>query len=152
VLPYSYTQRGRSGGTSFRRQLPSASAGDYSSLGAQRDSQISNNAVYDVIIGLPSEVRNAVIALLSDMHESELPRAKEHIVVCRRAWDEWNAVADRIQSGDGKTVGAEQIVRRNRYLLARARILYFDAFEYRGEWKRERERQWWEGPDGEGSF
>ena len=74
------------------------------------------------------------------MHESELARAKERIVACRMAWDEWNAVADRIRSG-ARTV--EEVVCRSRYMLARARILYFDAFEYRDEWKRARESQWW---------
>jgi hypothetical protein len=201
VPPPSSAHSTRSPVSSSRRHLPSPAPGDHSSPETQKDSQISNRALYDVIVGLPGDVRCAVIALLSDMHESELPRAKERIVACRRAWDEWNAMADGTQScggagggaaprgggggeggarerpermalggrtpggggdtwpgdpeaavggGSGRAVGAEEAVLRNRYLLARARILHFGAFEYRPEWRRERERRRGKGPDGEG--
>jgi hypothetical protein len=48
-----------------------------------------------------------------------------------------------------RLVGTEELVLRNRYELAKARILHFGAFEFRPEWRREREGRLSEGHEGE---
>jgi hypothetical protein len=45
-------------------------------------------------------------------------------------------------------VGAEECALRDRYEVAKARVVHFSAFEFRPEWRRERERR--KGREGEG--
>lgn len=103
-----------------------------------------------------------VIALLEDAHPRELHRAKERIVECRQAWDQWRAVLADTESGSGgepngaarvsgesstggRVVGAEECALRGRYELAKTRIVHFGAFEFRPEWSRERRQKRMEG-------
>jgi hypothetical protein len=127
----------------FHPHHPPPPVPDQLSPQARKDSQITNRALYDVIIGLPCDVQRGIITLLESARPSEIPLAKERIVACRRAWDEWNAFLAGFESGGGaaafvggglenwQAAGAEEMVRKERYMLAKARIMHFDAFETR---------------------
>jgi hypothetical protein len=82
--------------------------------------QIDDEAALDVLTQLEEDIQEAARKLLEELHENHRERIKKLILDCHEE--------QRMLDNAGLF---DQYVRKQRYSLIRARIVYFDAFTLR---------------------